>query len=52
VNSKGEITKRSQSQAQVFTETIAKGITLEMMAIPGGSFVMGSPNTEAGRWEL
>ncbi len=49
VNSKGEITKRSQSQAQVFTETIAKGITLEMMAIPGGSFVMGSPNTQAGR---
>jgi len=49
VNSTGEITKRSQSQAQVFTETIAKGITLEMMAIPGGSFVMGSPNTEAGR---
>ncbi|MEG4986167.1 bifunctional serine/threonine-protein kinase/formylglycine-generating enzyme family protein [Microcoleus sp. BR0-C5] len=49
VNSKGEITKRSQSQAQVFTETIAKDITLEMMAIPGGSFVMGSPNTEAKR---
>jgi len=49
VNSRGEITKRSQSQAQVFTETIAKGITLEMMAIPGGSFVMGSPNTEAKR---
>jgi len=49
VNSKGEITKRSQSQAQVFTETIANGIILEMMAIPGGSFVMGSPNTEAGR---
>ncbi|MEG4208529.1 bifunctional serine/threonine-protein kinase/formylglycine-generating enzyme family protein [Microcoleus sp. S13_B4] len=49
VNSKGQITKRSQSQAQVFTETIANGITLEMMAIPGGSFVMGSPNTEAGR---
>ena len=49
VNSKGEITKRSQNQAQVFTETIAKAITLEMMAIPGGSFVMGSPNTEAER---
>jgi formylglycine-generating enzyme required for sulfatase activity/tRNA A-37 threonylcarbamoyl transferase component Bud32 len=51
VNSKGEITKRSQNQAQVFTETIANGITLEMMAIPGGSFVMGSPNTEARRFE-
>jgi len=49
VNSTGEITKRSQSQAQVFTETIAKGITLDMMAIPGDSFVMGSPDTEAER---
>jgi len=49
VNSTGQITKRSQSQAKVFTETIAKGITLEMMAIPGGRFVMGSPNTEARR---
>ena len=49
VNSTGQIAKRSQSQAQVFTETIAKGITLEMMAIPGGSFVMGSPDTEARR---
>jgi formylglycine-generating enzyme required for sulfatase activity/tRNA A-37 threonylcarbamoyl transferase component Bud32 len=47
VNSKGEITKHSQSQAQVFTETIAQGIILDMIAIPGGSFVMGSPNTEA-----
>jgi eukaryotic-like serine/threonine-protein kinase len=49
VSSTGEITKRSQSQAQVFTETIANGITLDMIAIPGGSFVMGSPNTEAKR---
>jgi formylglycine-generating enzyme required for sulfatase activity/tRNA A-37 threonylcarbamoyl transferase component Bud32 len=49
VNSKGEITKRSQSQAQFFTETLANGITLDMIAIPGGSFVMGSPNAEAGR---
>jgi formylglycine-generating enzyme required for sulfatase activity len=51
VNSTGQITKRSQSQGQVFTETIAKDITLEMMAIPGGSFVMGSPNTETRRYQ-
>jgi formylglycine-generating enzyme required for sulfatase activity/tRNA A-37 threonylcarbamoyl transferase component Bud32 len=47
VNSKGEITKRSQSQAQVFTETIAKGVTLEMVYIPKGSFKMGAPASEA-----
>jgi eukaryotic-like serine/threonine-protein kinase len=47
VNSKGQITKRSQSQGQVFTETIAKDITLEMVSIPKGSFTMGAPASEA-----
>ena len=49
VNSRGRIVKRSQCQVQVFAETIALGIILEMVAIPDGSFVMGSPDTEAGR---
>ncbi|MGB7709818.1 MAG: bifunctional serine/threonine-protein kinase/formylglycine-generating enzyme family protein [Microcoleus sp.] len=48
VNSKGQITKRSQSQAQVFTETIANGVTLEMVSIPKGSFKMGAPATQRG----
>lgn len=47
VNSKGQIIKRSQSQAQVFTETIANGVTLEMVSIPKGSFKMGAPASEA-----
>ncbi|MEG4585135.1 bifunctional serine/threonine-protein kinase/formylglycine-generating enzyme family protein [Microcoleus sp. MOSTC5] len=50
VNSTGQIASRSQGQARVFTENIGNGITLDMVAIPGGSFVMGSPNTEAGRY--
>ena len=49
VNSTGQIANRSQGQAQVFVENIGNGITLDMVAIPGGSFVMGSPNTEAQR---
>ena len=49
VNSTGQIANRSQGQARVFTENIGNGITLDMVAIPGGSFVMGSPSTEAGR---
>ena len=49
LSSTGQITKRHQNQTLLFRETIAKGITLEMIAIPGGSFVMGSPNTEAKR---
>lgn len=51
VNSKGQITKRSQSQAQVFTETIANGVTLEMVSIPKGSFKMGAPASEAGSYD-
>jgi eukaryotic-like serine/threonine-protein kinase len=49
VNSMGEIAKRRQGQARVFIEDIGNGITLDMVAIPGGNFVMGSPDTEAGR---
>ncbi len=49
VKSTGQIANRSQGQARFFTENIGNGITLNMVAIPGGSFVMGSPNTEAQR---
>ncbi len=49
VNSIGQIANRRQGQAQIFTENIGNGVSLDMVAIPGGSFMMGSPNTEAGR---
>ena len=49
VNSTGQITSRRQGQARVFTDNLGDGITIDMVAIPGGSFVMGSPSTEAGR---
>ncbi|MBO1066628.1 MULTISPECIES: bifunctional serine/threonine-protein kinase/formylglycine-generating enzyme family protein [Nostocales] len=32
-----------------FTEDLGKGVKLEMIAIPGGTFLMGSPENEAGR---
>ncbi|MBD2143800.1 formylglycine-generating enzyme family protein [Sphaerospermopsis sp. FACHB-1194] len=35
-----------QKQAQQFTEDLGNGIKLEMVAIPGGTFIMGSPETE------
>ncbi|OBQ38233.1 MAG: serine/threonine protein kinase [Anabaena sp. MDT14b] len=34
-----------------FTEDLGKGIKLEMIAIPGGTFLMGSPENEAERWD-
>ncbi|MGL5065030.1 MAG: SUMF1/EgtB/PvdO family nonheme iron enzyme [Microcoleus sp.] len=49
VNSTGQIINRSQGQARFFRENLGNGITLDLVAIPGGSFVMGSPNTEVGR---
>jgi formylglycine-generating enzyme required for sulfatase activity len=35
------------SQARSFTEDLGNGVTVEMIAIPGGVFTMGAPTTEA-----
>jgi formylglycine-generating enzyme required for sulfatase activity len=53
VDRQGKISKRSQHQAQYFVEDLGKGVKLEMVAIPGGTFLMGSPQTEEGHrdWE-
>ena len=49
VNSTGQIAHRRQSQAEFFTDHLGNGVTIEMISMTGGSFVMGSPDTEAGR---
>ncbi|MDE5108321.1 MAG: SUMF1/EgtB/PvdO family nonheme iron enzyme, partial [Trichodesmium sp. St17_bin3_1_1] len=49
VNRKGEIISRSEGEAEVMTENIGNGVSLEMVKIPGGRFLMGSPETEAKR---
>ncbi|QMS86197.1 SUMF1/EgtB/PvdO family nonheme iron enzyme (plasmid) [Nostoc edaphicum CCNP1411] len=49
VNRRGQIIQRQQRIARYFTEGLGNGVTLEMAAIPGGSFMMGSPESEAGR---
>lgn len=42
----------SQSELKAYTETIpGTEVTFDMVAIPGGTFTMGSPATEAGRRE-
>ncbi|MBD2485593.1 formylglycine-generating enzyme family protein [Planktothrix sp. FACHB-1365] len=46
VNKKGEIIKRETQQARYFTEDMGNGITLDMVYIPGGTFLMGSLETE------
>ncbi|WP_300006267.1 formylglycine-generating enzyme family protein [Anabaena sp. AL09] len=42
---------KQKNQAQHFIEDLGNGIQLEMVAIPGGSFMMGSPKNEPGRRE-
>ncbi len=49
VNRRGEIIQRQSKTAQYFTENLPNNITLDMVSIPGGKFLMGSPKTETGR---
>ncbi|MGB7712038.1 MAG: bifunctional serine/threonine-protein kinase/formylglycine-generating enzyme family protein [Microcoleus sp.] len=49
VNARGNITNRQRHQAQFISEKLGSGAILDMVAIPGGSFMMGSPSTETGR---
>jgi len=42
------IIKYHRKQAQYFSEDLGNGISLDMVAIPGGTFLMGSPSTEEG----
>ena len=46
VNVQGQETQRQIYQAKYFSEDLAKDLALDMMLIPTGSFVMGSPKTE------
>ena len=49
VNDRGNITDRTQSQVNAFREDLGNGLGLDMIAIPAGEFVMGSPPEETGR---
>jgi formylglycine-generating enzyme required for sulfatase activity len=46
VNAKGEQIKKESKQSQYFGEDLGNDITLEMVAIPGRTFTMGSPAGE------
>jgi formylglycine-generating enzyme required for sulfatase activity len=41
--------ERSRGSAKCFRENLGNGVVLEMVAIPGGQFLMGSPENELGR---
>ncbi len=46
VNAKGEQIKKESKQSQYFREDLGNGITLEMVAIPEGTFLMGTEDEE------
>ena len=51
VNKFGKIIQRQQRIARYFIEDLGNDVTLEMAAIPGGSFMMGSPENEERRYD-
>ncbi|NEO07095.1 MAG: formylglycine-generating enzyme family protein [Moorea sp. SIO3I8] len=48
VNRRGETIKRENKQASYLTQDLGNGVDLEMVYIPKGSFLMGSPKSERG----
>jgi formylglycine-generating enzyme required for sulfatase activity len=46
VDSQGKITNRQTNKAEFFNEDLGNDVTLEMVKIPGGSFMMGTKDEE------
>jgi formylglycine-generating enzyme required for sulfatase activity len=51
VDAKGEITDQPQGEAEIFVEDLGDGVSLTMVKIPGGEFLMDSPTSEEGRYD-
>ncbi|MFN5593277.1 MAG: SUMF1/EgtB/PvdO family nonheme iron enzyme [Aphanizomenon sp.] len=49
VDKTGKIVNQENHQAKYFKEDLGNNITLDMVQIPGGSFMMGSLESEKGR---
>jgi formylglycine-generating enzyme required for sulfatase activity/serine/threonine protein kinase len=50
LDEKGNVTERRQGQSRDFAEDLGGSVTLDMVEITGGTFVMGSPKSEANRF--
>jgi formylglycine-generating enzyme required for sulfatase activity/tRNA A-37 threonylcarbamoyl transferase component Bud32 len=47
VNAKGNAIKRERRQAEFFSADLGRGVMLEMVSIPGGTFQMGSSESSS-----
>ncbi len=52
VNARGKESNRQRRQAEFFGEDLGGGVILEMVSIPGGTFLMGSSKSEPNRFNL
>ena len=51
VDAEGTENSRRKSWTHYFREDLGNGVVLEMVYIPGGTFMMGSPATKANRYD-
>jgi len=48
VDKYGKINNRRPGKAEYFTLNLPKGVTMDLVSIPGGKFLMGAPASEQG----
>jgi formylglycine-generating enzyme required for sulfatase activity len=51
VDVNGRVTRQQAGPIQFYQEDLGSGVKLEMVAVPGGRFQMGSPSGESGRYD-
>lgn len=49
VNESGEVVEKQDANAEIYQEDLGAGVTLDMVLIPSGTFIMGSPDSELER---